>query len=574
MRPLSRGGMGAVLLAERRTHGIARRVAIKVIHPHLIDDPAARELFFAEARLAARFTHPNLVPVIDFGEDSGDFYLVMELVEGQTLLQLLRTLRAPMPPSLAARVAADAARGLAWAHALTGDDGNKLGVIHRDVSPDNLFVTRVGEVKVLDFGIAKSRARTEATVVGNLRGKPGYMAPERFRHGHHDDRVDVWSLGVVLFEMLAGARLFKSHGGDVVREIRGDLPPLPPQTPPELGRIVLDMLKQDASERPRMSVVVERLDRLLLSWGVAATPDALRRAIDDILPNAFGALSTTDSVPLPEGRAEGVETAVFTPEGAPDLTLEDAPAVRTASIPSLTVSVSAPLPRRRSPVLVGVAAALSFGLAAVGLAVTLTPSTSTAATGAAPLVAPAPPAPGGASREASGEASGEALGEVSSSTSTTTKDSAPGRGAGGEVSSSSPTTTKDSAPLTPGRGAGGQGSSSSPTSTAKDAARAPSTSTAKDAAPGKGGDTRPRVKPATPASDAAPAGLFVADRTPYVDVYVDGVRLGESPLGSVKRPAPVKAGRHAVRLVEPQSGKVVLERSVVFISGETVTLRP
>jgi serine/threonine-protein kinase len=206
---LATGGMATVYLAVARgASGFGRAVALKRIHPHLAAEREFVEMFLDEARIAARIRHPNVCTVEDFGEADGAHYMTMEYLAGESLSRVTRAL-GPMPPAVAARIIADACEGLHAAHELEGADGEPLHVVHRDISPQNLFVGYDGIVKVVDFGIAKAEHRVHETQVGMVKGKFAYMAPEQLRGEAIDRRADVWSLGVVLWELVSGRKLFR-----------------------------------------------------------------------------------------------------------------------------------------------------------------------------------------------------------------------------------------------------------------------------------------------------------------------------------------------------------------------------
>jgi serine/threonine-protein kinase len=210
---VARGGMASVYLAQLLgDSGFAKWVALKVVHPHIATDPHFARMFLDEARLAAQLQHPNLCTVFDFGARDDTLFLAMEYLHGESLASVAMSAwrEGTMPPELTARILADAARGLHAAHELRREDGSEARVVHRDVSPQNLFVLYSGVTKVVDFGIARWSDRLgESTGHGMLKGKVAYMAPEQLRGGAIDRRADLWALGVVLWECLAGRRLFK-----------------------------------------------------------------------------------------------------------------------------------------------------------------------------------------------------------------------------------------------------------------------------------------------------------------------------------------------------------------------------
>ncbi len=212
---LGHGGMAAVFLGRATGRaGFEKLVAVKVIHPHLAAEPEFVEMFLFEARIAARLHHPHVVEIHDLGDDDGVFFMVMEYVEGETLASMLRQLRKQgeqLPLSAVLQVMADACEGLAAAHDLTDVDGRRMHLVHRDVSPHNLLVSMDGRVKVVDFGIAKATGRRSSTRTGQLRGKLAYMSPEQAGGGSIDHRTDLFALGAVLWELLAGERLFTAE---------------------------------------------------------------------------------------------------------------------------------------------------------------------------------------------------------------------------------------------------------------------------------------------------------------------------------------------------------------------------
>jgi serine/threonine-protein kinase len=210
---LGHGGMAEVFLAYiAGPAGFRKLVVVKRLHDHLLDEPGFLEMFLDEARLAARLNHPNVVQTQEVGEFDRQFFLAMEFLEGQPLDRIRkRCARNDLfpPPRLIAKIVAEALEGLSYAHRLTDYDGTPLNVIHRDISPHNVFVTYEGMVKLLDFGIAKASTHVSETQDGVVKGKFAYIAPEQGRGYAIDQRADLWSMGVVLWESLANRRLFK-----------------------------------------------------------------------------------------------------------------------------------------------------------------------------------------------------------------------------------------------------------------------------------------------------------------------------------------------------------------------------
>jgi serine/threonine-protein kinase len=210
---LATGGMGEIFLARLEgAAGFEKLFAIKRILPHLAGDLRFRGMLIAEAQLASMMAHANICHVYELGETDGQLYIVMEYLEGITMLPLLRKLSkdgAALELGFIAGAIEQGSEALHYAHELDDHSGEKLGIVHRDVTPSNLFITESGIVKVLDFGIAKVKNASAHTQTGTVKGKYAYMAPEQLRGATVDRRADVFALGVVLYEMLALRRLFQ-----------------------------------------------------------------------------------------------------------------------------------------------------------------------------------------------------------------------------------------------------------------------------------------------------------------------------------------------------------------------------
>jgi serine/threonine-protein kinase len=281
---IASGGMATVYLARARgPAGFDRATALKRIHPHLAKRRDFVEMFLDEARLAARITHPNVCSVFDFGEVEGTYFIAMEYLVGQPLAAIVRAIqeRRDLASStrwrvLAARIVADACEGLHAAHELRDDSGRPLGVVHRDVSPHNVFVTYDGAVKVVDFGVAWAEGRLHHTQTGALKGKLGYMSPEQVRGLAIDRRLDVWSLGVCLWELLTVRRLFaKKQEVDMLQAVMHEaiVPPsaLEHGIPAALDAIVMRALDRDVERRyPTARAMARELNAFVSSSGVSA----------------------------------------------------------------------------------------------------------------------------------------------------------------------------------------------------------------------------------------------------------------------------------------------------------------
>jgi serine/threonine-protein kinase len=270
VREIAAGGMGSVALVVRREGSFHRLFAVKRLHPQFRDDPDFRAMFLDEARIAGLLRHPNVVSVLDVGEDDEGPYLLMEYVEGVTLHHLVaRAARQGdlIPVSVAVEIAMHAAEGLHVAHELRSPEGEPLELVHRDVSPQNILVGFDGVSRLTDFGVAKAYGRSTKTSTGVLKGKFGYMSPESLRFEELDRRSDLFSLGVVLFELLSGKRLYSgTDGATSARRILAEPPPDIGQeredVTPELVELLFELLAKEAAHRPATARVVA--DRLAL----------------------------------------------------------------------------------------------------------------------------------------------------------------------------------------------------------------------------------------------------------------------------------------------------------------------
>ncbi len=255
--PIAEGGMASVWVARLRAkHGFEKLVAVKTILPKHAEDPRFQEMFLDEARIASKIDHVNVAHVLDLGDDHGVLYLVMEWVEGDSLSKLERALTAAgarMPLGIALRIVADVCAGLHVAHELRGADDALLGVVHRDVSPQNILVGSSGNVKVIDFGIAKARDRLSGeTSTGSLKGKIQFMSPEQAVGKAIDRRADVWSTGSVLYQLLAGVPPYDGTNqyATLHKIASGERPmPLPASVPAGVVAIVDKALTFDPANR-------------------------------------------------------------------------------------------------------------------------------------------------------------------------------------------------------------------------------------------------------------------------------------------------------------------------------------
>lgn len=348
---LALGGMAEIFRARTRTEGFAKRICIKRILPSFLDSADFVMMFRDEAALAARLTHTNVVQVFDFGEEDGSLFLAMEFIDGADLRTLMKEATAQgerFPIGQAVQIAIQMCRGLHYAHTLVAD-GTPLHIVHRDISPHNVLISRAGEVKITDFGIAKAAARSTHTGTGVVKGKLAYMAPEQVRAASLDHRVDLFATGIVLWEMLTGERLYQAADEvSLLQQVLACETPAPSsvraEIPRELDDLVLRCLAADAQARfDDMHVLEKALSRFLFAH--AEDPDSIdvRQLVQRFLPaskprrktailKAPAAIPSSTTAPTPE------------PAGAsPDV-------LRTASVftdgrPADDVSTDADAPR-------------------------------------------------------------------------------------------------------------------------------------------------------------------------------------------------------------------------------------
>jgi serine/threonine protein kinase len=253
---IASGGMATVHFGRQLGHvGFARAVAIKRLHPHIARDPSFVSMFLDEARLATRIRHPNVVPTLDVVAAGGELILVMEYIHGESLARLLGTMAARkerVDPRVAVSIGVGMLEGLHAAHEAKNERGVPLEIVHRDVSPQNVLVGVDGVARVFDFGIAKAVDRLHTTQDGSLKGKIAYMSPEQLDNEPVDRRTDVWAASVVLWEALAGRRLFVADSqAALIRVIMTkDVPPPSSMgSPPELDAVLARGLEKDPDER-------------------------------------------------------------------------------------------------------------------------------------------------------------------------------------------------------------------------------------------------------------------------------------------------------------------------------------
>ncbi len=292
------GGMASVHVARvEDPDGFGGVVALKTVHAHLAQHRQFVDMFLDEARLASRIDHPNVCKVQAYGEQHGIYYLAMEYLLGETIAQVIDKLRSRRDaylleelPYYAAALIAQALDGLHAAHELRDRDGTWLRVVHRDVSPQNLFVGYDGRVKVVDFGLAKAARRLSQTRAGTVKGKLAYLAPESILGHEPDRRVDVWAAGVCLWELVTLERLFHRRTDlETVVAVRDEVAP-PARSvawwvPPELDAIVLRALSRDPAQRFQTAQEMARALRAFsIQKGAAVGPREVARWMAELFP--------------------------------------------------------------------------------------------------------------------------------------------------------------------------------------------------------------------------------------------------------------------------------------------------
>lgn len=310
LHEIARGGMGDVWLAYRQgPSGFHKLVALKLIRGDLAAVPSFREMFLNEARIAALVNHPNIVQVFELGESAGVLHLAMEHIDGRSLARVLAALRARgrrLPIELAARIVADASAGLAHAAALRDGRGRPLGLVHCDVSPANLLVTFSGQVKLIDFGLARLRRSAELeTGIGGLKGTLAYMAPETLEGAPSGFRTDVYALGYILYEAALGRRPHADAATIAEMLVARQRPPIRPRQidptfPAALEAIVLRAIERDPMQRYGDAAALrDDLEAYLSAVGGASAfrlgrlteelfppgPDSIRLPLLDVLEN-------------------------------------------------------------------------------------------------------------------------------------------------------------------------------------------------------------------------------------------------------------------------------------------------
>lgn len=316
---LGRGGMATVHLAAMQgPHGVTKLVVIKELRPELAVNDEFVVMFFDEARLAARLNHPNIVQSYEVGEEDGRQFIVMEYLEGQPLHRVWNKLQAAGKMSLAInlQVVHDVLAGLDYAHELADFNGAQLKIVHRDISPHNVFVTYTGDVKVVDFGIAKAADSSTQTRVGTLKGKLTYMPPEQAMGEPVDRRADLFAVGVLLWESAAGRRLWQGmNDGAIMRALMtGDIPTLAsvnPDLPPRLDDICRRALAPKRDARYATAGDFQHdVERLMSDLGVHSSRRELGSLVTELFADDRAMLRASIDDALNHADPNAIETVV------------------------------------------------------------------------------------------------------------------------------------------------------------------------------------------------------------------------------------------------------------------------
>ena len=361
---IGRGGMADIFLARMRNSlGGARLCVIKEILPRLSRDERFAEMLTREAKLAAQLSHANVVQVFDLGRDEGAedrLFIAMEYVEGFDLNQLLRQLskhKVGLPADFGLFIVRESLKGLDYAHRARDDEGRKLGLVHRDVSPSNVLISFEGEVKLCDFGIARAFQMEDldggAVASARVAGKSAYMSPEHARGEDLDARADVFAAGILLWELCAGRRLYKGSEEEMLALARaGEVPALPDRGLPDqpaLQRVVDRALTRDRADRfPSAKAFLDALEEYAMANRLMASPLRFSSFLTDRFADEILARRRANEKAA-EALDEGADFASFGPSSAPPPPAEGVGDMAVPKAPSLPKDLVAPEPGPEAP---------------------------------------------------------------------------------------------------------------------------------------------------------------------------------------------------------------------------------
>ncbi len=325
LKKLDAGGMAEVFLGELiGVEGISRRVAVKRILPHLSRHSKFVAMFLDEARLATKLSHANIVQTFEVGVKDNTYYLVMEFIEGTSLKVLMNHYKEKkqlLPMGVAIYIMMEAAKGLGYAHSAKDANGERLNIVHRDISPPNILLSVQGEVKLVDFGLAKAASQIEDTEPGVIKGKFSYLAPEAVMGLELDQRADIFSLGIVLFELLTGKRLF--YGATDLETVKlvekcyiPRVSALNPDVPPALEKALYRALARDRDRRyARAEDFMEDLNNVLFTYGLKVSHRDVARLVREVRGTTATEDERKDEFELSTDSFFTGEFAVTNPEG-------------------------------------------------------------------------------------------------------------------------------------------------------------------------------------------------------------------------------------------------------------------
>jgi serine/threonine-protein kinase len=477
--PIARGGMAAVWAARARgARGFQRFVAIKTMLPTLSSDANFETMFLDEARIVSRIRHPNVVEIVDLGEQDSLLYIVMEWIDGEPLSTLMRKSSEDgrLPLGIAARIMADACAGVHAAHELKDDEGRVVGLVHRDISPQNILVSYDGLVKLVDFGVAKATGMSSAeTQAGHIKGKIAYMAPEQVTGHKVDRRTDVFACGIVLYQIATGKHPFRGeHEAATINNVLSrDVPPprhYIPDCPPRLHQVLMRALQREPERRFQTAAEMgHELDEVARMDGKRVTSEAvasfikkvagpmgeerraaLKRAVAEVdqRPGQAAAMLASSADPVQPTPASGSVIITGQRSGMPIVLYPSAPGQEPSGTGSSAVSLGSAIaaPQRKSRVwLVAACGGAAVLLAGAAAAVSGIGASARDTQPMPPQVSssPADPAPSAAAPvQPSASAAPSSTPPASSAPELAPSSSAPASGAGKRVPGKGPATGK------------------------------------------------------------------------------------------------------------------------------------
>jgi serine/threonine-protein kinase len=570
---LATGGMAEVFLAKAAgPMGFEKTLVLKQILPHLAEDPQFVEMFLGEAKLAAQLNHPNIVQIFDFGESEGTYYLAMEYIDGPNLRLLSKRARAanvPLPPACCAKIIASACEGLAFAHEfLDPDTGEPLGLIHRDISPDNILLSRQGAVKVVDFGIAKAANQSHKTQTGLIKGKIAYMPPEQLQARPLDQRVDVYALGVVLYELLTGQKPFDATTDVSMMQAILFEPLVPavsrrPDLPHAMVRILDRALAKVREQRyPDCRAFQADLEHFIHSTGEPVGAYQLSQLVAQLSGDTAGHGSTPSPgsgpksrpgsgtrLPASESTAQaprsngGTRAAPANPSRVDNATRvaqsgDEPETIRSEPVPPLVgpeaEDVALALPKRRTGLMIGLG---GLALLAAGGAIVFLRGGSEPPPPPAPIIVTSRPTPPKPATPPPTEETPQGTGTAPTGTPPTVAAMEPASQPGPQAPvGEKPLPEAPVAEVPPPRPTPDKGPVRTP--------------------------RPPKVPPSSSRRGVEKASLEFRIR-PYATVVLDGKTLGQTPLA----PAEVEVGSHTLKLINKDLGKE-LSRTIEVKAGQ------